>query len=1048
MPSNNETTTKFKVDISELKKGIQEANRQIRLANSEFKAATSGMDNWSKSADGVSAKITQLNSVLTAQKSKLEILERQYELVKREQGENSKGAEELRIKINNQKAVIGDTEKQLRNYNSKLEEIKTSSKEAAKAEEQEITTLDKLKNKISEQENELDRLKEKYANIVLEQGNNSQSAQDLAREIETLSDKLNDNRTKLSEAEKSADDFDNAIKAVDENTGNTSNGFTVMKGVLSDLISSGVKLAIQGFKDLASSIKSAYDEFDEGYDNIIRATGATGDNAKDLEASYKNVAKTVKGDFDNIGSTVGEVNTRFGYTGKQLEETTVAFMKFADITGTDSVQAVKLVSRAMGDAGIKSEDYGKVLDELATAAQASGISVDRLTDNLTKYGAPMRALGFDTQESIAIFSSWEKAGVNTETAFSGMKKAISNWSKEGKDAKKEFKKTLDEIEKTPDIATATTKAIETFGTKAGPDLADAIKGGRFAYSDFLDIVKNSGGTVENTYEQTQNGFDKINLAAQSLKADVGKAFKNMIDEYAPEIEKAVEKIKEIISGLMRKITEDILPKVKEALKWISEHLPEIEAGAVGIAVAFATWKFVSLITAVSTALAGMSAAEVLAAAKTWLLNTALMANPIGLIVAAIAGLIAAFVILWNKSEAFRNFWIGLWENIKETVAPALDKVKEVFTKIWEVIQPVVEQIKALFNTALTEIKDMFLSAWEMIKAIWDFVAPYFSALWENIKSIFSVVSEVLGRFFTAAWEAIKAIWNVVAPYFSAIWESIKNIFSVEKTVLSGFFSAAWEAVKAVWNVVTGYFKMIWDNIKAIFSVVTNVFRGNFSGAWEAVKSIWNNVTGYFQSVWENIKNVFSAVISFFKNSFSSAWEAVKQVFSNVGNFFDGVWNTIKNKFSAIGTAIGDAIGYAFKTAINAVIGMVENGLNFIPNAVNGALNLINKLPGVEIPPLALFSLPRLAQGGVLKKGQVGLLEGSGAEAVVPLEKNTYWLDEIADRLNSKINGTGGYLSQSVHNSTVNNFYQTNNSPKALSRLEIYRQSKNLLAMKR
>ena len=574
MPNNNETTTKFKVDISELKKGIQEANRQIRLANSEFKAATAGMDDWSKSADGVSAKITQLNAVLTAQKTKLESLEKQYELVVQEQGENSRGAEELRIKINNQKAVVGETEKQLRSYNAKLEDIQSASKETAKAEEQEISTLDKLKNKISEQENELGKLKDKYANVVLEQGNNSKSAQDLAREIETLSSQLNDNRTKLSEAEKSADDFDNAIKAVDENTGNTSNGFTVMKGVLSDLISSGVKLAIQGFKDLASSIKSAYDEFDEGYDNIIRATGATGDNAKDLEASYKNVAKTVKGDFGNIGSTVGEVNTRFGYTGKQLEETTVAFMKFADITGTDSVQAVKLVSRAMGDAGIKSEDYGKVLDELATAAQASGISVDRLTDNLTKYGAPMRALGFDTQESIAIFSSWEKAGVNTETAFSGMKKAISNWSKEGKNAKKEFKKTLDEIEKAPDIATATTKAIEAFGTKAGPDLADAIKGGRFAYSDFLDIVKNSGGTVENTYEQTQNGFDKINLATQSLKADVGEAFKNMIDEYAPEIEKAVEKIKEIISGLMRKITEDILPKVKEALKWISEHLPE------------------------------------------------------------------------------------------------------------------------------------------------------------------------------------------------------------------------------------------------------------------------------------------------------------------------------------------------------------------------------------------------------------------------------------------------------------------------------------------
>lgn len=961
MPNNNETTTKFKVDISELKKGIQEANRQIRLANSEFKAATAGMDNWPKSADGVSAKITQLNAVLTAQKTKLESLEKQYELVVQEQGENSRGAEELRIKINNQKAVVGETEKQLRSYNAKLEDIQSASKETAKAEEQEISTLDKLKNKISEQENELEKLKDKYANVVLEQGNNSKSAQDLAREIETLSSQLNDNRTKLSEAEKSADDFDNAIKAVDENTGNTSNGFTVMKGVLSDLISSGVKLAIQGFKDLASSIKSAYDEFDEGYDNIIRATGATGDNAKDLEASYKNVAKTVKGDFGNIGSTVGEVNTRFGYTGKQLEETTVAFMKFADITGTDSVQAVKLVSRAMGDAGIKSEDYGKVLDELATAAQASGISVDRLTDNLTKYGAPMRALGFDTQESIAIFSSWEKAGVNTETAFSGMKKAISNWSKEGKDAKKEFKKTLDEIEKTPDIATATTKAIETFGTKAGPDLADAIKGGRFAYSDFLDIVKNSGGTVENTYEQTQNGFDKINLATQSLKADVGEAFKNMIDEYAPEIEKAVEKIKEIISGLMRKITEDILPKVKEALKWISEHLPEIEAGAVGIAVAFATWKFVSLITAVSTALAGMSAAEVLAAAKTWLLNTALMANPIGLIVAAIAGLIAAFVILWNKSEAFRNFWISLWESITLWVSNTVTQIGEFFTN-----------------------------------------------LWNDIKETFAPVVQWFKDIFTKAWNVIKEAWSKVKEFFSGVW----------------------------------------NGITAVFLIVGTWFGNKFTEAWTNIKNAFSSVKSFFSGVWNSIKNVFDSVVSFFKNAFLSAWEAVKQVFANVGNFFGGIWDTIKNKFSTIGTAIGDAIGYAFKTAINAVIGIVENGLNFIPNAINGALHLINKLPGVEIPSIPLFSLPRLAQGGVLKKGQIGLLEGSGAEAVIPLEKNTYWLDEIADRLNSKMNRSDGYLSQSVHNSTVNNFYQTNHSPKALSRLEIYRQSKNLLAMKR
>lgn len=97
--ANNETTTKFKADISELKSEFQKAQRVIRVANSEFKAATGGMDNWSDSADGVEAKISQLNSVFDAEKKKLESLENQYELTVKQEGAASKGAQELLIKL-------------------------------------------------------------------------------------------------------------------------------------------------------------------------------------------------------------------------------------------------------------------------------------------------------------------------------------------------------------------------------------------------------------------------------------------------------------------------------------------------------------------------------------------------------------------------------------------------------------------------------------------------------------------------------------------------------------------------------------------------------------------------------------------------------------------------------------------------------------------------------------------------------------------------------------------------------------------------------------
>lgn len=1034
MASGNETTTKFRVDISELKKGIQEANRQIRLANAEFKTASASMDKWSDSADGLTAKINQTEKVLKAQKAILNDYKKQLALIVAEYGENSKEADEMRIKVENQRAAVIKTQKSLGDYQSKLADLEAEQKKAAASAEKEASAYDKLKGKISDQEKQLESLKSEYASVVLEQGKNSAAAQELAGKIDSLSGELRDNKKALSDAEEAADELDNSLDDAGDGAKEASGGFSVFKGVLADLVASGIKAAISGLKNLASAAKESFKEFDEGRDAVIKATGATGEAAKELQKSYSEVAKSVVGDFGDIGSALGEVNTRFGYTGKELEDATTKFMKFAHITGTDATAAVQLVSRAMGDAGIESSEYASVLDELAVAAQASGISVDKLTELLTKYGAPMRALGFETKDAIAIFSQWEKAGVNTEIAFSGMKTAISKWSADGKDARIEFRKTLDEIAAAPDIASATTKAIEVFGKKAGPDLADAIQGGRFEYSQFLDLIEGSEGAVENTFNQTQDASDKVALAFQGMRATIGDTVDQVVEKYGPEIEKAIGAITPVIQNIIQWLGEKIppaietiksgfdkiAPVVKNVFGWIKENgrdvldIITIVGAAVGAYALYVNKAYIAMKL--------WNAYTIIVTKAQALLNAVMNMNPIGLIIAGIAALVAAFVVLWRRSEKFRNFWLGLWENIK--------KVFSGFVEAWGI--------------GMDAIVKFFSGVGEKIKEIWQSVKDFFSFVWDGIKAVFSAAIQALIDYFQPMIDFYKAAWNIIKELAAGCWEAIKAVWAVVSEwfnvhviqPVSKFFSGLWSGIKNAASTAWNFIKGVWAVVSGWFNnTIIQPVSKFFSGMWDGLKK-------GAKLAWDGIKSVFGVVVDWFKEKFSKAWQAVKDVFSTGGKVFDG---------------IKDGIVSAFKTVVNAIIRGINKVIAVPFNAING---ILDKIQGVSIAGIEPFKnlvhrlpvpeIPQLAQGGVLKRGQVGLLEGDGAEAVVPLEDNKRWIAATAAQLKKAlvaegVLGSGSGAAPAVTNNY--NFTQNNTSPKPLSRLEIYRQSKNLLLLK-
>lgn len=924
-------TTKFRVDISDLKKGIADANKTIKTANAEFKNAAAGMDDWTKSADGLTAKIRQQETVVDAEKQKLDLLKQQLDRLNKSQqdGEtiiadltakhdaavetygasseeakkyakqlldaqkaqerNARAAEDLNIKILNQDTAVKKAEKELDGYTSALDELTTST------------------DYLSDRQNELT---EEYKKAVKEYGRNSDEAKELKSQLKDVSEQMKD-------AEKASNDLGDAAE-------NSGDGFTIAKGAIADFIGDGLSKLASSIGDAISNVASLADETRE-YRTIME--------------SLTNSSERAGYSTDETASTFKQLNGVLGDT--QSAATTTANLQAIGLEQGKLENLTNSVIGAWATYGdsIPIDGLAEAVNETIKVGQVTGTFADTLNWANMSSKDWQEALNGNNDALIA-FNKAVANGENSEDAFSAALGACRG-----------------EAERTDLVMQTFAKMGLGEAGKAWQENNKSIVDANNAQADYENATAQLGQTIEPITTKIREGFGAI------------------VEKIVELVQKAdFSKVKQAIDTGFSFLINTVLPAIVDGFNWIIEHKDGVLAALAGIAAAFLAFKAVTIIQGIITAfttLTGVIKSVGLAQAA---LNLVMSLNPIGLIVAAIAALIAIFAVLWNRCDGFREFWINLWE-----------KIKEVAGTVWEAIS----------------------------------------------------------GFFSAAWDKIKSIWDTVQPYFSAIWETIKSIFSVVADVLGGAFETAWNNIKIVWDLVVGYFKTIWENIKLIFSVVKKVLSGDFSGAWDAIKKIWNNVKGYFSDVWNGIKSIFSNVLSFFKEKFSGAWDAIKGVFSGVGEFFGGIWDTIKEKFTSIGTKIGDAVGGAFKTAINAVLQTVENVINTPIRAINALIGIINKIPNVNIGKLNEFSLPRLARGGIVNKPTLAEIGENGEEAVIPLEKNKGGLKKIASLLSNEIRNSGAKFG-TTGGGTVYNFNQTNNSPKTLSRYEIYRQTKNLL----
>lgn len=1184
MARDNDTTTRFNVDITELRTQFREAQRQVRLANSEFQSATSGMNNWADSADGLSAKINQLNNVLVSEERKLDILRREYELTANAMGSNSREAQELLIRLNNQQATVGRLRRDITNYQASLDEMTSSTNDSRTALERLTDTvsgqekqlkglkddlanavlvygensaeaqalksqierlnnelnanrdqinnarqsaenyadslnnsgdsandnrsaLERLSDTVSDQEARLADLREAYANAVIEQGESSAEAQRLAGEISQLSQELSDNRDTLENARNSADEFDNSLEDVEESAEDTGDGFTVLKGAISDLVADALNFAIDKFKELMTSA-------DQALNTLQVKTGLSSDEMSKFKDEMNDLYK------NNYGESLEDIADVFSAITQNSKETDPSKIKdlaknaivLRDSFGYEIPESMRAVNMLIDQFGLTGEEAFNLI------AQGSQNGLDKnedLLDTINEYGVHYHNLGYSAEEFFNSLKNGTDAGTFSVDKLGDAMKEFGIIAKEGSDEtvnawatlglvqgdnSERIQTTTDEISKQKEKIAELEKKLKyayieqgNFNEKTDElkkmKMADNISEWESELSDLknglslnekgLKEMQNAGGDTKYTISELMSAFNEGGDKAKEATQDVMNALFELDDETERnalgvqlfgtmwedlqadgvkalskidgEFDKTAETMKEIDSikyddigsalgvlgrtietEIIRPFVDKVVPPIKDFIGWLIENIPIVESTLAGIGTAMAAMFVAKQIMAVVNSWKAYKTATEGASIAQWLLNSAQLASPMTLIIVLIAGLVAAFVVLWNKSEAFRNFWIELWENIKSITSEVVTAVGEFFSSLWENIKSVYASVTEWFSEKFTAVKDAIIT---VITPILDF----FSEVWAKIKEFFTPAVEWFKELFSSVWQTIKDIWDNITGFLEGCWELIKVVFTPVAEWFKEKFSSAWNGIKDIFSAVKGWFTDRWDEIKAVFSPVADYFSEKFTGGWNKTKEAFSKAGSFFSDLWEEIKKPFSTVATWFRDTFSEAWQNVKDVFSTGGRIFEG---------------IKEGISGVFTTVVNGIIRGINNVIEVPFDAINSALTKIRDVSIAGVEPFAdkiheidVPHIPELARGGVLRKGKWGFLEGDGDEAVVPLEKNTRWIDEVASRIIGAMPGGIPGTPGNVSSTTNYNFYQTNNSPKALSRLEIYRQSKNLLNAK-
>ena len=594
-----------------------------------------------------------------------------------------------------------------------------------------------------------------------------------------------------------------------------------------------------------------------------------------------------------------------GYDTQQMCDTLPTVLNLAAAGDIELASASDMVTDAMSALGMGVDEAGTMVDQMAKTASTTNTSVAQLGEGILTIGATAKSIKGGTAE------------LNTALGI------LANNGIKGAEGGTHLRNIILSLQNPTDKAALAMEqlGLQVYDSEGNMRSMNDILGDLNSGMDGMTAAEKSNiiGKIFNKTDLSSVNALLANTGStwddlQKSISDSGGAAGQMADTQLDNLQGQITILKSALEGLAISFGELLMPAIKQIVGWVQkfvEWLNSLDDGTKKTVVTIAllaaalgpvlivVGKVVSAVGTIMTVVPKIAGVINTVKGAFAALNTTMLANPIVLIVAAIAALVAAFIYLWNNCDGFRQFWIDLWENIKQAAITAWEAVKSFLTTAWEAIK----------NTATT--------IFEALKA-------FFSTIWEGIKLIFSTVAEVIKTiivtYFNVYKTIITTVFNAIKIVVTTVWNAIKTVITTVVTAIQTFITTAW------------------NTIKTVISTVVNAIRTVVSGAFNAM---WTGITTTVGNIVTTIKTGFQTAVSFITGLAKSAvkWGT---------DIIDGIVKGIKNCIGKVKDAVSN-VAETIKSFLHFSVpdeGPLTDYESWMPDFMSGLADGIEKSRGM------------------------------------------------------------------------------------------------------